>query len=76
MPLNLPPNAAAAERKYRAAQSTAEKITTLEEFLRLIPKHKGTDRLGASLRKRLSKLKAAAQTRKKNRQQARFCLSD
>ena len=65
MPINLPPDAVAAERKYRAAQSTAEKITTLEEFLRLIPKHKGTDKLRASLRKRLSKLKATAQTRKK-----------
>jgi ribosome-interacting GTPase 1 len=64
MPINLPPDAVAAERKYRAAESTAEKITTLEEFLSLIPKHKGTDKLRASLRKRLSKLKEASQTRK------------
>ncbi len=55
-----------AERRYRAAQSVAEKITTLEEFIGTIPKHKGTDKLRANLRKRLSKLKATAQVRKKS----------
>ena len=64
MPTNLPPEAIEAERRYRAAQSVAEKITTLEEFLSTIPKHKGTDKLRANLRKRLSKLKASSQVRK------------
>lgn len=64
MPTNLPPEAAEAERRYRAAKSPAEKIATLEEFLSLIPKHKGTDKLRADLRKRLSKLKSASQSRK------------
>ncbi|MBM4466720.1 MAG: TGS domain-containing protein [Chloroflexi bacterium] len=64
MPINLPPEAIEAERQYRAARSVAEKIACLEEFISTIPKHKGTDKLRADLRRRLSKLKAASQTRK------------
>jgi small GTP-binding protein len=64
MPTNLPPEATEAERRYRAASSPAAKIATLEEFISLIPKHKGTDKLRANLRKRLSKLKSGSQGRK------------
>ncbi len=64
MPTNLPPNALEAERRYREARSPAEKIRCLEEFIGLIPKHKGTDKIRANLRKRLSKLKDGAQGRK------------
>lgn len=64
MPLNLPPEALEAEKRYRAAQSVAEKIARLEEFISTIPKHKGTDKLRADLRRRLSKLKAASPTQK------------
>jgi len=64
MPINLPPEALEAEKLYRAAQSTREKIARLEEFIAIIPKHKGTDRLRADLRRKLSKLKDAAQTKK------------
>ncbi|MFQ5859311.1 MAG: GTPase [Anaerolineae bacterium] len=65
MPTNLPPEAVEAERRYRAAKSPEEKIARLEEFISAIPKHKGTDKLRADLRRRLSKLKSAAQARKK-----------
>ena len=64
MPTNLPPEAAAAEERYRAAQTVSEKIRTLEEYISLIPKHKGTDKLRAILRKRLSKLKESSQKQK------------
>lgn len=64
MPTNLPPEAIEAEKRYRAATSLAEKIALLEEFIGTIPKHKGTDHLRADLRKKLSQLKAEAQTRK------------
>ncbi|NLG50223.1 MAG: TGS domain-containing protein [Chloroflexi bacterium] len=60
MPTNLPPEAQEAERRYRAAQSVEERIQALEEWLRYIPKHKGTDKLRADLRQRLSKLQGAA----------------
>ncbi|TEU12674.1 MAG: TGS domain-containing protein [Anaerolineales bacterium] len=73
MPLNLPPEALKAEQRYRAAKSVADKIACLEEFISTIPKHKGTDKLRADLRKRLSKLKSATQSRKKvSRQDSAF----
>jgi hypothetical protein len=65
MPANLPPEALEAEKRYRAAQSLEEKIACLEDFLATIPKHKGTDKLRADYRHRLSKLKAGAQQSKK-----------
>jgi ribosome-interacting GTPase 1 len=65
MPTNLPPEYFEAEKQYRAAQSTADKIARLEELLGTIPKHKGTDKLRAGYRRRLSKLKSAAQAGKK-----------
>jgi len=64
MPTNLPPECLEAEERYRAATSPEEKITRLEEWISTIPKHKGTDKLRADLRRRLSKLKAASHTRK------------
>ena len=64
MPTNLPPEYFAAEERYRAAQTPAEKVSTLEELISTIPKHKGTDKLRADLRRRLSKLKSAAQSKK------------
>ncbi len=65
MPTNLPPEYFEADKRYRAAQSTANKITCLEELLGTIPKHKGTDKLRADYRRRLSKLKAAADAKKR-----------
>jgi len=65
MPANLPPEYFEVEARYRAAKSLTEKIALLEELISTVPKHKGTDKLRADLRRRLSKLKAAAQTRKK-----------
>ena len=64
MPTNLPAEALEAERRYKQATSIAEKIACLDEYIGLIPKHKGTDKLRADLRKRLSKLKSSSQSRK------------
>ena len=65
MPANLPPDYFEAEKRYRAAKSPAEKIACLEQMLTIMPKHKGTDKLRADLRKRISKLKSASQSKKK-----------
>jgi ribosome-interacting GTPase 1 len=65
MPTNLPPEYYDVEKLYREARTPEEKAEHLEEMLSTIPKHKGTDKLRADLRRKLSKLKAAAQTRKK-----------
>jgi ribosome-interacting GTPase 1 len=57
MPANLPPAYHEAEHRYRAASTTEEKIATLEEMLRIMPKHKGTDKLQGELKSRIAKLK-------------------
>jgi ribosome-interacting GTPase 1 len=64
MPANLPPEYFEIEKRYRGAKSPAEKIEALEEILAVIPKHKGTDKLRADFRRRLSKLKSQQQTKK------------
>ena len=64
MATNLPPEYFEADKRYRAAKTPGEKISCIEELLRIVPKHKGTDKLRAGLRKRLSKLKTIAQTKK------------
>jgi uncharacterized protein len=65
MPTNLPPDYANAEKRYREAQTPAEKITCLEEMISIVPKHKGTDKLRADLRRQLSRLKDEAQAARK-----------
>jgi hypothetical protein len=69
MPTNLPPEYFAAEARYRTAETPEEQITTLEDLLSTIPKHKGTDKLRADFRQRLAKLKEAAQAHKRTGKQ-------
>jgi len=57
MPANLTPIYRDAEAKYKAAVTREERIAGLEEMLRVIPKHKGTEHLQGDLRSRLSKLR-------------------
>ncbi len=61
MPANLTPQYMAAEQRFKQASTHEEKIACLEEMLRVIPKHKGTDKLQADLKRRLSKLRQEAQ---------------
>lgn len=65
MPTNLPPDYFEVEKRYREAQSPAEKVALLEEMMRIVPKHKGTDHLRADLRRQISRLKEEAQSRKR-----------
>jgi len=64
MPTNLPPEYFRVEKRYKSARTTDEKIAILEEMMSVIPKHKGTDKLRADLRKRLSRLKTSAEEKK------------
>ena len=64
MPTNLPPEYFNAEERYKEAATPQEKVARLEELISTVPKHKGTDKLRADLRKRLSKLKASAESKK------------
>jgi ribosome-interacting GTPase 1 len=56
MPANLTPQYLEAERNFRLAKTTLEKIACLEEMLAVIPKHKGTEHMRADLRTRLASL--------------------
>jgi len=64
MPANLPPHYFEAEKRYREAKSPEEKVRALEEMLTIMPKHKGTDKLRASLTSKIAKFKALAQQKK------------
>jgi ribosome-interacting GTPase 1 len=66
MPANLPPEYYSAEADYKKASSPQEKITTLEILISTVPKHKGTDKLRADMRRRLSKLREDSAKKKKS----------
>lgn len=61
MPTNLPPEYYGIEEQYRAATTNTEKLRYLDEMYGCIPKHKGTDKLRADLRKKMSKLKESVE---------------
>lgn len=57
MPANLTPDYLAAEARFREAETTEDKLAALEEMYATIPKHKGTEKLRADIKRRVSKLK-------------------
>jgi len=57
MSTNAGPLYREAEAKFKEAVTREEKLVALEEMLRVVPKHKGTEKLVADLRTRISKLK-------------------
>lgn len=57
MPANLPPQYVSAEGRLKSAKDPGEKIAILEEMWALLPKHKGTDKIQADIKRRLSKLR-------------------
>jgi hypothetical protein len=61
MPANLTPQYQAADARYRAAQTAEEQLAALEEMWRELPKHKGTEKMQAELKKKLSALKREVQ---------------
>jgi hypothetical protein len=56
MPANLTPQYKEAEQRFREAEGHADKLAALREMLALLPKHKGTEKLQADLRRRVAKL--------------------
>ena len=65
MPANLPPEYFEAEKRFKQAGTTAEKVGALEGLIATVPKHKGTDKLRADLRRRLSQLRREAASKKR-----------
>lgn len=66
MPTNLPPEYFSAEKRYKEAATPSDKVSALEDLIAKVPKHKGTDKLRADLRKKLSQLREDAAKRKKS----------
>lgn len=64
MPANLTPEYLAAERDFKSAQSQEEKIAALERMLSTVPKHKGTEKLQADIKRRLSQARKEAGKKK------------
>ncbi|MCZ6486519.1 MAG: TGS domain-containing protein [Acidobacteria bacterium] len=72
MPANLTAAYLQAEQKFKSASSYPEKIESLEEMLRTIPKHKGTEKMQADIKRRLSRLRKEAQKKKPTASQKPF----
>src|SRR5262245_58446713 len=54
MPANLTPQYSEAEQEYKQAQSAEERLAALKKMLATLPKHKGTEKLQADLKRKLS----------------------
>lgn len=57
MPANLPPQYYELEREFRAEKDVREKLRLAQELLVMMPKHKGTDKLQAEMKAKISELK-------------------
>jgi hypothetical protein len=57
MPANLPPDAKKKWFEVTLTRNPEERLRLMGEFLSLVPKHKGTDRLCAQVRRQMSQLR-------------------
>ncbi len=69
MPANLPPQYHEVKKEYREAKTPSEKIELLKKMLAIMPKHKGTDKLQADLRAKISKLNKISQQKPLKKEQ-------
>lgn len=67
LPANLTPQYYAAEEKYKKATTQEDKMAALQEMMATIPKHKGTEKLQASIKKRLAQMREESQQKKKQK---------
>ena len=74
MPTNLPPDYFSAEKVYKNAKTTPEKIAALEEMLAIMPHHKGTDKLRAGLRRKIAQLKESEERQAKSKRGSVFSI--
>lgn len=68
MPANLTPIYRNAEEAFKQARTTAEKLEALKHMLAVIPKHKGTEKLQADIKRKIAKLKEEPQKKGAKRQ--------
>ena len=67
MPTNLPVPAKKKWNEASLARTPQEKLEKLEEFLSLIPKHKGTEKLRGQVRRQISTLQKELEERRRRR---------
>jgi ribosome-interacting GTPase 1 len=65
MTANLTPQYKEAEQRFRQAATHPEKLEALREMLALLPKHKGTEKMQADLKRRIAKLDEEGQAAKR-----------
>jgi ribosome-interacting GTPase 1 len=70
MPANLTPDYLAAEQDYKRASTPREAVEALERMYAALPKHKGTEKMQADIKRRLSE--ARKESQKKNAGHAPF----
>jgi ribosome-interacting GTPase 1 len=74
MPANLPPAYFSAEKVYKNAKTTPEKIAALEEMLSVMPHHKGTDKLRAGLTRKIAQLRDNEERQAKSKRGSVFSV--
>ncbi|MCI2424591.1 50S ribosome-binding GTPase [Candidatus Acetothermia bacterium] len=67
MPANLTADFLKARERFQQASTDEEKLDALQEMLVTIPKHKGTEKMCADIKRRIAKLKEQEQKSKKGR---------
>jgi ribosome-interacting GTPase 1 len=67
MPANLPPEAIKKMAEVDEAKNPQEKLRLLQEFLSLVPKHKGTATTRAQAKRRINALREEIEERKRKR---------
>jgi ribosome-interacting GTPase 1 len=67
MPTNLPPEAKDKWAEVEAARNPEEKLRLLQEFLSLVPQHKGTLKLRGQIKKKMSVLRREIEEKKQRK---------
>src|SRR5206468_1641184 len=66
MPANLTPQYLEAEAEFKRAQSAEERLAALKKMWALLPKHKGTDKLQAELKAKMSEAREEVEHEKRS----------
>src|SRR5262245_7716429 len=74
MPANLTPQYMEAEKRFKQAESVPDRIAALEEMMATTPRHKGTEKLQAELKKKMSALRKEAEAGKKGAKRESFVV--
>jgi len=67
MPTNLPPDAIKKWAEVEATHNPREKLERMQEFLSLVPKHKGTAKLCAQIKKQMATMRKEMEEKKQKR---------